>query len=39
MDADEQDVYAAMDWLLEHQRTIERKLAPPHHESGTGSLR
>ncbi len=26
-DADEQDVYAAMDWLLKHQRTIERKLA------------
>jgi transposase len=33
-DADEDDLYAAMDWLLERQGTIERKLAARHLESG-----
>jgi len=28
--ADEDDVYAAMDWLLERQAVIERKLAARH---------
>ena len=29
-DADEDDLYAAMDWLLKRQRTIENKLAARH---------
>ena len=29
-DADENDLYQAMDWLLEHQGTIEKKLAARH---------
>jgi transposase len=33
-DADEDDLYAAMDWLLERQATIERKLAARHLKSG-----
>jgi transposase len=32
--ADEDDLYAAMDWLLECQGAIERKLAARHLESG-----
>jgi transposase len=32
--ADEDDLYAAMDWLLERQDAIERKLAARHLESG-----
>ena len=32
--ADEDDLYAAMDWLLERQGAIERKLAARHLESG-----
>ena len=31
-DADEDDLYAAMDWLLERQPTIEKKLAARHLE-------
>src|ERR1700681_2553904 len=34
--ADEDDLYAAMDWLLERQGLIERKLAARH--LGEGSL-
>ena len=34
--ADEDDLYAAMDWLLERQSVIERKLAARHF--GEGSL-
>ncbi|MDB6159046.1 MAG: hypothetical protein JWO04_2752 [Gammaproteobacteria bacterium] len=34
--ADENDLYAAMDWLLEHQGLIERKLAARH--LGEGAL-
>ena len=34
--ADEDDVYEAMDWLLERQPVIERKLAQRH--LGEGSL-
>ena len=33
---DEDDLYAAMDWLLERQPVIERKLAARH--LGEGSL-
>ena len=33
-DADEDDLYAAMDWLLERQDTIERKLAARHLSPG-----
>jgi hypothetical protein len=33
-DADEDDLYGAMDWLLERQDTIERKLAARHLASG-----
>jgi transposase len=33
-DADEDDLYRAMDWLLEHQDIIERKLAARHLTSG-----
>ncbi|MBU0595157.1 transposase [Candidatus Bipolaricaulota bacterium] len=32
-DADEDDLYAAMDWVLGHQRHIEKKLAARHLES------
>jgi transposase len=35
-EADENDLYAAMDWLLEHQGLIERKLAARH--LGEGAL-
>ena len=35
-DADEDDLYAAMDWLLAHQQTIEKKLAARH--LGEGAL-
>jgi transposase len=35
-DADEDDLYAAMDWLLAHQGTIEKKLAARH--LGEGAL-
>jgi hypothetical protein len=31
---DEDDLYAAMDWLLAHQDTIERKLAARHLQAG-----
>jgi transposase len=33
-DADEDDVYASMDWLLKRQRRIEKKLAARHLEEG-----
>jgi Transposase DDE domain len=33
-DADEDDLYAAMDWLLERQDRIEKKLASRHLEQG-----
>jgi transposase len=33
-DADEDDLYRAMDWLLERQDSIERKLAARHLKSG-----
>ena len=33
-DADEDDLYAAMDWLLERQARIERKLAARHLRAG-----
>lgn len=33
-DADEDELYAAMDWLLKRQPTLERKLAARHLESG-----
>ncbi len=29
-DADEDDLYAAMDWVLERQEVIEKKLAARH---------
>jgi len=32
--ADENDLYSAMDWLLAHQKTIEKKLAARHLEDG-----
>jgi transposase len=34
VEADEDDLYRAMDWLLEHQDIIERKLAARHLTSG-----
>lgn len=34
-DADEDELYGAMDWLLEHQREIERKLAGRHLQEGS----
>lgn len=37
-EADEDDLYAAMDWLLEHQGSIERKLAARHLHSGALAL-
>ena len=33
-DADENDLYAAMDWLLMHQETIQKKLAARHLSAG-----
>ena len=33
-DADENDLYAAMDWLLMHQNTIQKKLAARHLSAG-----
>jgi hypothetical protein len=36
--ADEDDLYAAMDWLLEHQSGIERKLAARHLSAGALAL-
>jgi len=33
-DADENDLYAAMDWLLMHQDTIQKKLAARHLSAG-----
>ncbi|MGH8236067.1 MAG: IS1634 family transposase [Steroidobacteraceae bacterium] len=36
--ADEDDLYAAMDWLLEHQQFIERKLAARHFSEGALAL-
>ena len=33
-DATEDDLYAAMDWLVTHQKTIERRLAARHLEAG-----
>jgi len=33
-DADEDDLYDAMDWLLEHQARIEKKLAAQHLKAG-----
>jgi hypothetical protein len=38
VDADERDLYSAMDWLLKHQRTIERKLAARHLKQGALAL-
>jgi hypothetical protein len=37
-EADENDLYEAMDWLLEHQGLIERKLAARHLGEGTLAL-
>ena len=37
-DADEDDLYDAMDWLLDHQRPIEKKLAHRHLEQGSLGL-
>jgi transposase len=34
VDADEDDLYAAMDWLLAHQTTIQKKLAARHLSDG-----
>ena len=34
LDADENDLYAAMDWLLAHQDTIQKKLAARHLSQG-----
>ena len=34
VDADEDDLYAAMDWLLAHQDTIQKKLAARHLREG-----
>jgi len=34
VDADEDDLYAAMDWLLAHQDTIQKKLAARHLSDG-----
>ncbi len=34
LDADEDDLYAAMDWLLAHQNTIQKKLAARHLDEG-----
>jgi len=37
-DADEDELYEAMDWLLERQDSIEKKLATRHMESGSLAL-
>lgn len=37
-DADETDLYAAMDWLLERQRAIQKKLAARHLSEGAFAL-
>jgi transposase len=37
-EADENDLYAAMDWLLERQGAIEKKLAARHLEEGSLAL-
>jgi Transposase DDE domain len=37
-DADEDDLYGAMDWLLERQRLIEKKLAARHLENDAMAL-
>jgi transposase len=37
-DADEDELYAAMDWLLERQEHIEKKLAARHMDSGAVAL-
>src|SRR6266568_108798 len=37
-DADEQQLYAAMDWLLERQDRIQKKLATRHLEAGAMAL-
>ena len=34
IDADEDDLYAAMDWLLERQSAIEKRLVTRHHNAG-----
>jgi hypothetical protein len=39
-DADENDLYGALDWLLERQARIELKLATRHlHEGALAALR
>jgi transposase len=38
LEADEDDLYAAMDWLLERQSMIERKLAARHLQHGALAL-
>jgi transposase len=38
VEADEDDLYAAMDWLREHQGAIERKLAARHLREGSLAL-
>ena len=38
LEADEDDLYAAMDWLLERQSGIERKLAARHLQHGSLAL-
>lgn len=38
VDADEDELYGAMDWLLERQRTIEKKLAKRHLNMGATVL-
>jgi hypothetical protein len=39
-EADEEGLYAALDWLLERQERIEKKLAARHlSEGGAGALR
>jgi hypothetical protein len=38
LEADEDDLYAAMDWLLERQPMIERKLAARHLQHGSLAL-
>jgi hypothetical protein len=37
VDADENALYAPMDWLLERQGTIQKKLAAQHLSAGGGS--
>ncbi len=37
-DADEDDLYRALDWLLAHQDTIEKKLAKRHLQAGSLAL-